>query len=81
MPLFVAIIKIGDMSLSNARFKNEKHSISNMWTSSINRTFDKSNIKKWSNREMHHLCRKIQCRNQYSGKVIGQPRSLSILTL
>jgi hypothetical protein len=38
IPLFVAIINIGAISLSNARFKNEKHSISNIWTSSINKT-------------------------------------------
>ena len=30
MPLLVAIIKIGDISLSKARFRKEKHSISNM---------------------------------------------------
>ena len=38
MPLFVAIIKIGAISLSRALFKNEKLSISNIWTSSINNT-------------------------------------------
>ena len=37
-PLFVAIINIGDRSLSTARFKNEKHSRSNKCTSSIKRT-------------------------------------------
>lgn len=39
MPRFVAIMRIGAKSLSNARFRNEKHSISNMWTSSINKTY------------------------------------------
>ena len=38
IPRFVAMINIGAISLSKARFKNEKHSISNIWTSSINKT-------------------------------------------
>ncbi len=38
IPRLVAMIKIGAISLSKARFKNEKHSISNIWTSSINKT-------------------------------------------
>lgn len=38
IPLFVAIIKIGAMSLSKARLRNEKLSISSMWTSSMNKT-------------------------------------------
>lgn len=33
------MIKMGAMSLSSARFKKEKHSISNMWTSSMKRTW------------------------------------------
>lgn len=39
IPLFVATINTGAMSDSRARLRNEKHSISNMCTSSINRTF------------------------------------------
>ena len=38
IPLLVARITTGAASLSRALFKNEKHSISNMWTSSINKT-------------------------------------------
>ncbi len=38
MPLLVAIIRMGAMSLSRARLRNEKHSMSNMCTSSINST-------------------------------------------
>ena len=38
IPLLVAIISIGARSLSSARFRNEKHSMSNMCTSSINST-------------------------------------------
>ena len=34
----MAKITTGAVSLSNALFKNEKHSISNIWTSSINST-------------------------------------------
>eukprot|EP00834_Sanchytrium_tribonematis_P004136 NODE_187_length_13529_cov_1.102606.p8 type:complete len:147 gc:universal NODE_187_length_13529_cov_1.102606:6590-7030(+) len=37
LPLLLAMITIGANSSSNMRFKNEKHSISNMFTSSINR--------------------------------------------
>jgi hypothetical protein len=36
--LFVANITIGAVSLSKALFKKEKHSISNICTSSINKT-------------------------------------------
>ena len=32
------VTSIGAMSFSKARFRNEKHSISSMWTSSMNRT-------------------------------------------
>ena len=39
IPLLVAIIKIGAMSLSSARLRKEKHSISSMCTSSINNTW------------------------------------------
>ena len=35
---YEATINTGAMSSSRARFKNEKHSISNMCTSSMNRT-------------------------------------------
>lgn len=38
IPLLVANITTGALSDSKARFKKEKHSISNMWTSSINST-------------------------------------------
>ncbi len=38
MPLFEAMIKTGAMSLSSARLRKLKHSISSMWTSSINKT-------------------------------------------
>lgn len=38
IPLFDAIMTIGAISSSRARFRNEKHSISSMWTSSMNRT-------------------------------------------
>ena len=38
IPLLVAMISTGAMSPSRARLRNEKHSISNMWTSSMNRT-------------------------------------------
>lgn len=38
MPLFVATTRIGDMSFSKALFKNEKHSMSSMCTSSMNKT-------------------------------------------
>ena len=38
IPLFVARITTGAASVYRARFKNEKHSISNIWTSSINST-------------------------------------------
>ena len=36
--LFVAKMTTGAVSDSKALFKNEKHSISNIWTSSINKT-------------------------------------------
>ena len=36
--LLVAMMRMGAMSLSSARFRKEKHSMSNMCTSSINRT-------------------------------------------
>ena len=39
IPLLVAIIRIGAMSDSSARFRNEKHSISNMCTSSMKSTY------------------------------------------
>lgn len=39
IPLFVATIRMGAMSLSRARFKNEKHSMSSMCTSSMKRTW------------------------------------------
>src|SRR5439155_14026661 len=38
IPRFEAIMTIGDLSSSRARFKNEKHSISSIWTSSIKST-------------------------------------------
>lgn len=38
IPLFVAKMTTGAASLSKALFKNEKHSISNIWTSSIKST-------------------------------------------
>ena len=38
MPLFVAVISTGERSLSRARLSHEKHSISNMWTSSTKST-------------------------------------------
>jgi len=38
IPLLVAKITTGAASLSKALFKNEKHSISNIWTSSMNKT-------------------------------------------
>ncbi len=38
IPLFVAKITTGAASLSKALFKKEKHSISSIWTSSINNT-------------------------------------------
>lgn len=38
MPLFVATIRTGDRSLSRAPFRKEKHSMSSIWTSSINNT-------------------------------------------
>ena len=41
IPLFVAMIRIGAISLSKARFKNEKLSMSNMCTSSMNNTCKK----------------------------------------
>lgn len=44
IPLFVAIIRTGAMSLSRARLRNEKHSISSIWTSSTNNTWN-TNIK------------------------------------
>lgn len=40
MPLFVAIMRTGDKSLSRARFRKEKHSMSSIWTSSINNTWN-----------------------------------------
>ncbi len=39
IPLLVAMMSIGDMSLSRARFRKEKHSTSSMCTSSIKRTY------------------------------------------
>lgn len=39
MPLFVATIRTGDRSLSRAPFRKEKHSMSSIWTSSINNTW------------------------------------------
>lgn len=39
IPLLVAMMRIGAMSDSRARFRNEKHSISSMWTSSMNNTY------------------------------------------
>lgn len=38
IPLLVAITSTGAVFDSSARFKNEKHSISNIWTSSMNMT-------------------------------------------
>ncbi len=38
IPLLVAMMRIGAMSLSSARFRYEKHSMSNMCTSSMNKT-------------------------------------------
>mmetsp|Transcript_67398 Transcript_67398/g.158967 ORF Transcript_67398/g.158967 Transcript_67398/m.158967 type:complete len:227 (-) Transcript_67398:343-1023(-) len=38
MPRFVASTSTGDIGDSSARFRNEKHSMSNMWTSSMKRT-------------------------------------------
>lgn len=38
MPRLVAMMRTGERSLSKARFRKEKHSMSNMWTSSIKRT-------------------------------------------
>lgn len=38
MPLLVAMMRTGDRSLSRARFRKEKHSMSSIWTSSINKT-------------------------------------------
>ena len=38
MPLLVAMIRMGAMSDSSARFRKEKHSISSMCTSSMKRT-------------------------------------------
>jgi hypothetical protein len=38
MPLFVAMTRTGARSLSRARLRNEKHSMSSMCTSSINKT-------------------------------------------
>lgn len=40
IPLLVAIIRTGDKSLSRARFRKEKHSMSSIWTSSINKTWN-----------------------------------------
>lgn len=41
MPLLVAIMRTGERSLSRARFKKEKHSMSSICTSSINNTYNK----------------------------------------
>ena len=38
IPRFVATMRMGAMSDSRARFRNEKHSMSSMWTSSIKST-------------------------------------------
>ncbi|KAK2386855.1 ruvB [Trifolium repens] len=38
MPLLVATTKMGDISFSRARLRNEKHSMSSMCTSSMKRT-------------------------------------------
>lgn len=40
MPLLVAIMRTGERSLSRARFKKEKHSMSSICTSSINNTYN-----------------------------------------
>jgi len=39
MPLLVAMMSTGDRSLSSARFRKEKHSMSSMCTSSMNSTW------------------------------------------
>ena len=38
MPLLVAMMRMGARSLSSARLRKEKHSMSNMCTSSMNNT-------------------------------------------
>ena len=48
IPLLVATIRIGDISLSKARLRNEKHSISNMCTSSTNNTWKEMQNTKWN---------------------------------
>ena len=39
MPRFVAMTRTGARSLSSARLRNEKHSMSSMWTSSMKSTW------------------------------------------
>lgn len=45
MPLLVAMMRMGAMSPSSARFRKEKHSISSMCTSSMNRTCTQTHTK------------------------------------
>lgn len=46
MPRLVAMMRTGERSLSKARFRKEKHSMSNMWTSSIKRTYGSEKMRK-----------------------------------
>jgi hypothetical protein len=47
MPRLDAVMINGDSSLSNTLFRNEKHSISSVWTSSMNNTCKGSVVAEW----------------------------------
>ena len=58
IPRLVAMINMGAISLSSARLRKEKHSISNMCTSSMNNTYK---ISKHNNIEIHPQTKCCRC--------------------
>lgn len=83
MPLLVAMMRTGDRSLSRARFKKEKHSMSSIWTSSINNTWN----HKWGSLMVHsHRQREYKHAHSHAGEhtpgmISALPSSLHSHTL
>lgn len=67
MPRLVAMMRTGERSLSKARFKKEKHSMSNMWTSSIKRTCVGEKKWRWSGAWWYRKVITVWCDPMQSG--------------
>lgn len=80
MPLLVAMMRTGDKSLSRARFRKEKHSMSSIWTSSINNTWKHKHRKlvKYNHRQSKTYMHVVE---PTPGMISALPSSLHSHTL